>query len=223
MATPLDDIKNGITTSNWKKVVKGYERLTGEKLECPKEKGRKGEEGPTKEALLFYADPASWKRGGDDFEPTPPPAAQDKGDRARKALGGSTEPEPDEEDDKPGGETPPLPAYKNPPSKVNPKQFEVAHGEIEPDDDRKFCRREPFRPPEGPNQFVPQDDLAPGEKKTTQWINENIKPTQRRGKSDPYFIEVTCPGCKKSYEVTREEHEAKEDWFCIKCTRRLQE
>jgi hypothetical protein len=39
------------------------------------------------EALHFYADPATWKPGGDEFNPTPAPIAADRGAKARAALG----------------------------------------------------------------------------------------------------------------------------------------
>jgi hypothetical protein len=83
-------------------------------------------------------------------------------------------------------------------------QFAIQHGEQEEglrEDGKRACKREPFRPGMT-NDFVPDDELAPGEKKSTEWINAHVRPSSRRPASKvPDWVEVTCPKCKTKHRV----------------------
>lgn len=160
--TPLNDIKSGIKTGNWQKVVTGYRKLTGESLPVPIQNPTSGDE--HSKALEFYAEPANWKPSGDEFSPSPAAVAGDRGQKARDALCWAEvkaiEPTPEKprrtrskKASKEGEavvlvpQAPPAkPAGQRTPS-VDIDKFRVEPAPSLSPDGKKYARAEPFKPP----------------------------------------------------------------------------
>lgn len=227
--TPLDDIKAGIEKRNWKRVAAGYKKMTGQSLPVPDHEDALSIPKVVYDALLFYADLANWARTGDDFDPKPAAVAHDKGQKARDVLNhaGPVEAEEDEEPS-PAPSSPSriiMPGDPEPtPVKTNRRvtetsHFIVQHNDGEVDGDKKYCRREPFKPGMT-NQFRDDKTLE------TQFIAQDQAwaakhtPTPRRTEQETGLIaKIKCAKCEKMFEadVSETRRSAGDDTMSFVC------
>lgn len=210
--TPLDEIEEGLAKGNLKKIAAGFKKMTGKKVELPVKDAAPSLPKVVREALLFYGNQKNWVRGGDDFEPTPPPVAKDKGMLAAQAL--SQLGAPDDDDDEDDTEefemalpaafepepvlltVPKRPARQN--GRIDMSEFEVQHGKGV--GGKNYGRKEPVKPGMK-NVFVDTGALE-ANNDFDQKVVAKLRPSPRREAAVlPQTITVVCSRCDRPYDA----------------------
>lgn len=240
MASAMEDLEGGIVSGSWTKVVRAYKRISGKSLEAPAAKVDLStpplHDMALRAAVEFYADSKNWVADvTDPFSPKPAPVARDRGSIARNALQGDVSAFSETEDEaepEEGEASPPPPLLVKMPSNTGKpaKQadpFAVVHGQPKGDGENgKYCRKEPFRAPQG-NDFKVSKSLESGELKSSKWINENMQVRERRPPVVLEKVTTTCPSCGKRHQVepfeakSIEDSEAPREVMCSACVAKL--
>lgn len=203
MPTPLEDIEAGVRAGSWKKVARGFARLTGTKLPVPEAAAAAALPPAARAALAFYAEPASWLRGGDEFDPTPAPVARDRGQLAREALEKVVDPDAADADEAAPPPARPVPQEAPPPPPgpvlLAPDRFRMPAGE--PAGGKRVCRREPFVPGMV-NQFRDDGVTEAASRDFDRKVTARLRPTPRRDPAPAARpVAVRCDRCQREFEA----------------------
>lgn len=193
--SPIEDIKVGIQTGDWAKVVKGYAGLTGVHLDVPDAAGFDVNIKSLQTRLREFTDALFEEFAGSHGEPevvvrrNAAPAAAEEPEEPE-------EPDEDEEDDAPS----PAHAAAEPPDPF--AEFRVQHGD--PDNaerEHNYGKRLPFVKGQQKNVF--QDD---GQTETNVGGDDSavlakVKAPTPRVRPQPKAVKVKCVKCGKTYKV----------------------
>lgn len=213
MASPIEVIKQGIEAGDWKKVVQGYNRLSGDKLKPPKggivvemrsedipDRVRAEIERPLTEAIQDAIRQLTNALSTDDDDNNEQEEGEGDDDEDEE------EPSPFEDD--PGesvearasearailrGERP-LPDFTH-----------VHAGVVEADEHPELgrkCRTEPFQIGSFKNEFVDDGRTCRSDIKVDRKLTRGLRPSQRR--PPVRKVKVKCFKCEKHYTVDPE-------------------
>lgn len=212
MASPISLIGQGIAEADWKKVVQGYNRLSGEKLRPPASsspenlpaKIREAVEAPLRDAIRRAISSLGEALEGDD---------EDGGGDA----GGGDEEEEEEEEPEGGG---PAARPKREKQTVEERAAEaraVARGERQapdfthvhagkPEQDEHSdlgtaCRTEPFPVGKFKNEFdvTEYEGKYAKDARTDRKLTKGVRPSPRR--PTPRKVSAVCIDCEQTFKI----------------------
>lgn len=234
MATPIEDIKQGVLLGDWKKVVRGLNKLTGDKLKPPaQEKLAEVKRSDVPLGLQAELKTEALKQFAEDVIDLI---------RERVHLGYNTkeaeeiaqELEDDDSEEEVYDHTDP-PAQNSlsiPTQEAKRTDFYIDHaanrttaqteGEGEGETGGKRpCRVEPFKPGMV-NNFKDDRKLDKKLIEADKKLSGKIKPTERRPPKSQKKVRVTCWKCHRDYTVDEDEAPAtiggeRSSYTCVNC------
>lgn len=223
MASPIVQIKNGILVGDWGMVVKGYNRLSGERMKVPKNGKnvqvpatarevpahvRADIERPFVHAISQAIEALQDALDSDEHTPDPPAVE----DEEEEEDGQEEEPSPFVEADiEKEEEVSAGPSVEDRAAEARAilrgerpmPDFTHVHGGTPATDENpelgRKCRTEPFRPGMGRNEFEDLRGLHRAESKVDRKLTRGLRPTQRRPAARK--VKVTCFKCDQKFSV----------------------